>query len=134
MIIYIWGSLIMSINYYGERTILVDLVRMIKLPRIGILNNTNGKSLVPYSMHRWQTLIFMRKVAFTCAQARGGFKIMKPCDFMMRVDYFLRFSFSIISLNFPCFQVFSYTKRISLQTKDLVIKLNERMGASDYIN
>lgn len=52
VIISIWGSLIININYNGERKICVDFVRMIKIPRTGIVNKHNKNSLVLYSMHK----------------------------------------------------------------------------------
>jgi hypothetical protein len=49
--IYIWGSLTMSIIYYGERTICAHLVRKIKLPKTRVVNNTNDNFLALHSMH-----------------------------------------------------------------------------------
>lgn len=58
---------------------------------------------------------------------------MMPCDFMMGINCFLMFIFSIISLNYVGFKVLSYNKGMSMQTKDLVIELDEDMCAIDHI-
>ena len=84
----------MTINYYFKRSIHVDLVIMIKPPSMGIVNNNNCNSLAPYLTHNRKYLISMEKLVFTHAQVGGRLEIMKPCDFMMRRHYFLRYSLS----------------------------------------
>ena len=51
LLIFIWGFLTVSINYYCERMIHVDLVRMIKILKTGVVNNNNINSLTPHLIH-----------------------------------------------------------------------------------